>query len=114
METFTAHWLQRDLGHRIKARRKYLGVSQQKLADHLGIDRAGISRAEKGGVKTIDFLVRICRALGLKIQISLDYDDDSPFSTFPEVDTKYKKKSVKRRMPKRHKHPEEEKSKRQY
>lgn len=40
--------LQRDLGRRVKAHRQALGISQEKLAEHLGVHRTYVGSVERG------------------------------------------------------------------
>ena len=48
--------------------RKQLGLSQQELADKLGVSRQTINAIEKGDYNpTIRLCVGICRALGLTL-----------------------------------------------
>ena len=54
-----------DTGQRIKARRKELGISADKLAEAIGKDRSTIFRYEKGDIDKlpIDILEPIAKAL---------------------------------------------------
>lgn len=53
------------IGHRIKERRKVLGMSADELAKRLGKDRSTVYRYEKGDIENlpIDILEPISRAL---------------------------------------------------
>lgn len=78
------------LGRRIKALREQLGMSQQKLADLLGISRPIISQIENGERKTCtDELIKLSEAFNVSIESLLN------LKTEPEVvlqKTKKKKK----------------------
>lgn len=53
-----------ELGRRIRARRKELGISQERLADLAGVHRTFSGAVERGETNTsITTLVRIARAL---------------------------------------------------
>lgn len=60
--------LLRQLGTRIRARRKEIGLSQEKLALVAGMDRAYVGGVERGE-RNITFLVlcRLCEALGCDV-----------------------------------------------
>ena len=52
------------LGKRIVARRKELGMSQEKLANEAGLDRSYVGRIERAEHNlTFVSLVRLCRAM---------------------------------------------------
>lgn len=59
--------LQRDLGRRLGAHRQALGISQEKLAERVGVHRTyvgGIERGERNlTLKTVE---RLAEGLGLK------------------------------------------------
>jgi transcriptional regulator with XRE-family HTH domain len=78
------------LGRRIKALRDQLGMSQQRLADLLGISRPIISQIENGERKTCtDELIKLSKAFNVSIESLLN------LKTEPEVvlqETKKKKK----------------------
>jgi len=81
------------LGKRIKSLREQLSMSQQGLADLLGISRPIISQIESGGRKTCtDELIKLSKAFNVSIESLLN------LKTEPEVvlqETK-KRKKVKR------------------
>ena len=61
------------LGRRIKALREQLGMSQQRLADLLGISRPIISQIENGERKTCtDELIKLSKAFNISIESLLD------------------------------------------
>lgn len=59
-----------SLGSRLRERRLELGLSQKRLSDCSGVDRAVICRIEKGNTKTPSFatVYNICSALRLSMQ----------------------------------------------
>jgi len=71
------------LGHDISRLRQQQGVSQQKMADHLGISRATINALENGrsGDIGIRKVMKILDYLGKELSIR----DKSPFPTLEEL-----------------------------
>ena len=71
------------LGHDIALLRRQQGVSQQKLADHLGISRATVNALENGrsGDIGIRKVMKILDYLGKELAIR----DKSPFPTLEEL-----------------------------
>lgn len=64
------------LGMAIRDRRKDLGMSQEALADHSGIDRSHMGKIERGERNvTVLNLVRIASALGCKVSEMLNDAD---------------------------------------
>ena len=55
----------REIGHRIKVSRGLKGLTLQKVADMVGVDRSTIQRYETGGIVLIKMpvLESICKAL---------------------------------------------------
>lgn len=54
----------KDLGQRIRTRRKAQGLTQEELADIAGIDRSYIGGVERGERNiTFNMLCQICKAL---------------------------------------------------
>ncbi len=70
-------------GHDIALHRRQQGVSQQKLADHLGISRATVNALENGrsGDIGIRKVMKILDYLGKELAIR----DKSPFPTLEEL-----------------------------
>jgi transcriptional regulator with XRE-family HTH domain len=61
--------VRRLVGHNVKRLRTRVGISQAKLAELMGIDRAYVSGLEKGERNpTIITLWHIAKALGVKLQ----------------------------------------------
>jgi transcriptional regulator with XRE-family HTH domain len=71
------------LGHDISRLRQQQGVSQQQMADHLGISRATINALENGrsGDIGIRKVMKILDYLGKELAIR----DKSPFPTLEEL-----------------------------
>lgn len=71
------------LGHEISAFRQQQGVSQQQMADHLGISRATINALENGrsGDVGIRKVMKILDYLGKELAVR----DKSPFPTLEEL-----------------------------
>ncbi|MCE5313247.1 MAG: helix-turn-helix domain-containing protein [Nitrospiraceae bacterium] len=56
-----------DIGHRLKAARTRLGISQKELADKVGFTPSFISQIENNQISpSLNSLIQICSALGLK------------------------------------------------
>lgn len=68
-ETFQLSIFQGLIAAEISMRRQELGLSQQQLADKLGVSQTLVSRWETGDVNfTLSTLVKISLALGLQMQ----------------------------------------------
>ena len=53
------------IGLRIMQRRKELGLSQEKLAEKLGISKNHLSNIERGKyIPTTEFIFKICKTMG--------------------------------------------------
>ena len=65
------------IGARIKARRKALGISADKLAERLGKDRSTIFRYEKGDIENLplDILEPIAQALSTTPAYLMGWDE---------------------------------------
>ena len=62
---------------RLKAARAGQDMSQQELADAVGVSRQTISAIEKGDYNpTINLCVRICRVLGKTLDDLFWYDEE--------------------------------------
>lgn len=72
--------LYREMGTRIKARRKSLKIKQLTLAEMLGISNNHMSSIENGKVvPSLDIFVNICKSLGLRpdyLLLGTMYSDD--------------------------------------
>lgn len=58
-----------SLGVKVRELRKNLGLTQQKLADEVGVPRPYISRLERGRFKkpSADLMLRVAKALKVKV-----------------------------------------------
>ena len=65
-------------GERIKARRKEIGVTADKLAEMIGVSRSTIFRYENGSIEKlpINSLVPIARALSTTVGFIMGWDDN--------------------------------------
>ena len=62
---------------RLKAARAGQDMSQQELADAVGVSRQTISAIEKGDYNpTINLCVRICRVLGKTLDVLFWYEEE--------------------------------------
>ena len=68
----------RDVGRRVKERRKKLGWSQQELAEKVGYaDKGLISRIESGSLNvSMDKMIKLANALGVKVSDLLTTEPD--------------------------------------
>ena len=66
-----------NIGHRIKSRRKELGMSAEVLAKKLGKDRSTIYRYEKGDIENLplDILEPIAKALQTSPQYLMGWQE---------------------------------------
>lgn len=83
------HYLPRpgdmDFAHRLTTARKWKGLTQQTLADTIGIHVTQLRRYEAGTSQpTLDVLRNIARALAVTID-SLAFDDDERGPTTPNL-----------------------------
>ena len=60
----------KELGHRIRARRKMLGFSQEKFAHHAGIDRSYMGAIERGE-RNVTFCLLCDLARGLDCDLGI-------------------------------------------
>ena len=60
--------MQKKIGIRLRQLREATGLSQEKFANHHGLDRRQISRIENGTNVEINTIVSYCRALEVTVQ----------------------------------------------
>ena len=66
------------LGERIKEVRKTNGITQEKLAELIGVSRTAITRWESGETNpTVDHLIAVCRVLQINEGALLGHDIDN-------------------------------------
>jgi DNA-binding Xre family transcriptional regulator len=73
----------RNLGHMLICLRIAKDVTQNKLAERLGVDPSQVSRDERNeyhGI-TVERAARILEALGVKIRVECDIQEDCPAMT---------------------------------
>lgn len=58
-----------NIGERIREKRKELGLTQQEVANKVGLTYQSILNAENGKSCTLETLKKICNALGLTIEL---------------------------------------------
>ena len=69
--------VRRSMIERLVAYRKNLGISQQAIADALGVSRPNIGRFEKPDYNpTIDMIVKVADQLGLDVEINFIKRED--------------------------------------
>lgn len=67
------------LGKKIRARRKELGMTQEELAEKLGVGHQALSRIENGVMAPkMDRLPLLAKSLKCKVPDLFQTDDDSP------------------------------------
>ena len=69
-----------NVGKRIKARRKELGISADSLAEILGVSRATVFRYENGDIEKLpaDILGPVAEALHTTPAYLMGWEDDAP------------------------------------
>ena len=63
------------LGHRLAEVRKARGLTQQQVADRMGVTKGRISQIEQGKISGQDVLARFAEALGGKLHQAIYFDD---------------------------------------
>lgn len=59
-----------ELGQDLRSRRKALRISQEDLADLVGVNRRAISELERGiGGTAVRTVIAVCDALGLVLRV---------------------------------------------
>lgn len=59
-----------DFGSQLRARRRELGISQQRLADVIGVNRRVVGEIERGkGTARLQIALSMAQALGLDIKL---------------------------------------------
>lgn len=75
-------------GERIKARRKELGITADKVAEQIGVSRSTMFRYEKGEIEKIPInnLVPIARALHTTVGYLMGWSDEKTPSPLPRME----------------------------
>ena len=63
------------LGHRLAEVRRARGLTQQQVADRMGVTKGRISQIERGKVSGHDVLARYATALGGRLHQAIYFDD---------------------------------------
>jgi transcriptional regulator with XRE-family HTH domain len=63
------------MGHRLAEVRKARGLTQQQVADRMGVTKGRVSQIEQGKISGQDVLVRFAEALGGKLHQAIYFDD---------------------------------------
>lgn len=76
--------MEQNFGERLKNYRRAKNMTQQELADMLGISNKTVSRWESGGYPDLGMLVPLARALGVTVDDLLD--GEKPIRTLTQAD----------------------------
>lgn len=63
------------IGHRLAEVRKARGLTQQQVADRMGVTKGRISQIEQGKVSGHDVIARFATALGGRLHQAIYFDD---------------------------------------
>ncbi|MFK3985062.1 helix-turn-helix domain-containing protein [Micromonospora sp. NPDC050397] len=63
------------LGHRLAEVRRARGLTQQQVADRMGVTKGRVSQIEQGKVSGQDVLARFAAALGGRLHQAIYFDD---------------------------------------
>jgi DNA-binding XRE family transcriptional regulator len=63
------------IGHRLAEARRARGLTQQQVADRMGVSKGRISQIERGKVSGQDVLARYATALGGRLHQAIYFDD---------------------------------------
>lgn len=63
------------VGHRLAEVRRNRGLTQQQVADRMGVTKGRISQIERGKISGQDVLARYATALGGKLHQAIYFDD---------------------------------------
>lgn len=63
------------LGHRLAEARKSRGLTQQQVAERMGVTKGRISQIEQGKISGQDVLARFAEALGGKLHQAIYFED---------------------------------------
>ncbi|WP_433053732.1 helix-turn-helix domain-containing protein [Dactylosporangium sp. CS-033363] len=63
------------LGHRLAEVRKQRGLTQQEVADRMGVTKGRVSQIEQGQVSGQDVISRFAAALGGRLHQAIYFDD---------------------------------------
>ncbi|WP_433790495.1 helix-turn-helix domain-containing protein [Actinoplanes sp. CA-252034] len=63
------------VGHRLAEVRRARGLTQQQVADHMGVTKGRVSQIEQGKISGQDVLARYAVALGGRLHQAIYFDD---------------------------------------
>ena len=63
------------IGHRLAEVRRARGLTQQQVADRMGVTKGRVSQIEQGKISGHDVLARYARALGGRLHQAIYFDD---------------------------------------
>jgi DNA-binding XRE family transcriptional regulator len=63
------------IGHRLAEVRKARGLTQQQVADRMGVTKGRVSQIEQGKISGQDVLARFAAALGGRLHQAIYFDD---------------------------------------
>jgi DNA-binding XRE family transcriptional regulator len=63
------------IGHRLAEVRKARGLTQQQVADRMGVTKGRVSQIEQGKISGHDVLARFAAALGGRLHQAIYFDD---------------------------------------
>ncbi|MFJ4649736.1 helix-turn-helix domain-containing protein [Nocardia sp. NPDC088792] len=63
------------IGHRLAEIRRSRGMTQQQLAERMGVTKGRISQIEQGQIAGYELLARYAAALGGRLRQSIQFDD---------------------------------------
>ncbi|MBE1876000.1 helix-turn-helix domain-containing protein [Myceligenerans pegani] len=63
------------VGYRLARLRKRRGMTQQQVADHMGVTKGRVSEIEHGKISGQDVLARYAVALGGRLQQAITFED---------------------------------------
>jgi DNA-binding XRE family transcriptional regulator len=75
VETGKQELLAEVLGHRLAQLRSAHGLTQQQVADRMGITKGRVSQIEQGKISGPDVLARFAAALGGRLHQAIYFDD---------------------------------------
>ena len=63
------------VGHRLAEVRRTRGLTQQQVADHMGVTKGRVSQIEQGKISGQDVVARYAAALGGRLHQAIYFDD---------------------------------------
>jgi DNA-binding XRE family transcriptional regulator len=75
VETGKQELLAAVVGHRLAEVRRARGLTQQQVADHMGVTKGRVSQIEQGKISGQDVLARYAAALGGRLHQAIYFDD---------------------------------------